>query len=154
MSSANKHVTETARIPQLQDPNHPGMQLVSKIALFSLSLFLLLFALVALAGNRVMLNFELDATARYSGQQLQVVIDEQKAAVLEPGTQVALNFDSGAPILATISQLGSPVKGRISMVVWTENEDLDPLSEGSNAQDISLKVQQSLKEFMLSKLFP
>ena len=154
MSSANKHITETAVIPHLQDPKHPGRQLVSKIALFSLSLFLLLFALMALAGNRVMLNFELDATARYSEQRLQVIIDEQKAAVLEPGTQVTLSFDSGAPILATISQLSIPVKGRISMVVLTENEGLPNLNEGSNAQDISLNVQQSLKEFMLSKLFP
>ena len=139
-------------IPQLDDPKHPGMHLVSRIALFSLSLFMLLFALLAITGNRVMLNFELDATANFQQEQLWLTMDEQKAAVFTAGNEVVIQYEDGRSINATVAQLGLPAKGKLTMLVAIRPGEDSTLQAG--ARDISLHFKQPLKDFMMGKLFP
>lgn len=146
------HRPEAAVIPQLDDPKHPGMVLVSKITLFSLSLFLLLFVLLAVAGNNVMLNFELNATASLIEEHWQVTIDVQQASVFEPGDELSISYESGETVRATVTQMGTPVKGRLTMTVTVVGSNASVLSNSANYQNISLKVQQPLKDFIFSKL--
>ena len=146
------HRPDEAVLPQLDDPKHPGMLLVSKIALFSLTLFLILFVLLAIVGNNVTLDFELNATASFTEAQLRVTIDERQASVFEPGDEVVVQFDSGPFVIAKVAEMGTPAKGRLIMIVAVADNNLPLLSNIAGTQDISLTVQQPLKDFIISKL--
>ena len=144
------HQPEAAAIPQLGDPKHPGMLLVSRIALFSLSIFLVLIALLAIAGNRVMLNFELDASADFQDGQLIVTLDEQKATVFEQGDNVGIHYEDGITVSASVSQIGLLAKGKLSLMMTLDNGEM--LNYDNEAREIGLTVQQPLKAFIMSKL--
>lgn len=150
--AGNTHRPEMAVLPQLKDPQHPGMQLVSRVAVFSLSLFLLLFVLVAIAGNRVMLDFELNAQARFADEQLWVTIDEQKASVFKPGDELIIHYENGLSLSGTVSQMGIAAKGELTMLVMVSNDKSSALEQAGGTQDIGLTIEQPLKEFIMSKV--
>lgn len=99
-----------------------------------------------------MLNFELDATAHFSQEQLWVTIDEKQASVIEPGEEVAIRYENGASVRATVSEISVPTRGEINMMVVVKGGELSSLPKEEAVQNISLSVEQPLKDFMLSKL--
>ena len=145
-----RQVVESGVLPPLQDPVHPGMRLVSRIALFSATLLALLISLVFIAGNRIVLDFELDAEAEFSVGQLLVSIDERKASAIEPGAEISILLESEVRLSATVSSVGIPDKGKVLLMVLPDFGSYT--LEEAGVFEVSLIVQQPLKDLIISKL--
>ena len=137
-------------LPRLKDPRHPGMLLVSRIALFSATLFAVLLALLAIAGERVTLDFEITADASLEGNKLIIDLEEQKATIFEMDEVVTVTLGELNYELSVIDKAPA-ADGGYTVVLSGENTGFTSTSD-TGRLTVDLLVQQSLKDFLYSKL--
>ena len=89
-------------LPRLEDPDHPGIFLISRIVLFSLALFLALISLAFYATASVSLNFELPLNGIMAQDHIVLYAETSKASVIEPGDRANVVLDNGDVIEAEV----------------------------------------------------
>lgn len=90
-------------LPGLEDPKHPGMFLISRIGLFSLALFALLFAIGSYLAATVCLDIELPLNGITKPDNGFVLYAEpSKAILIEAGQQAKVNLANGNTLEAKV----------------------------------------------------
>ncbi|TRX54824.1 hypothetical protein FNH22_18900 [Fulvivirga sp. M361] len=97
MKTNSDHHTRKAdhSLPRLEDPDHPGIFLISRIVLFSVALFLTLISLAFYATTSVSLNFELPLNGIMASDHIVLYAETSKASVIEPGDKANVVLDNG-----------------------------------------------------------
>lgn len=109
MKIGSKHTSDqngSPTLPKLQDPAHPGMILISRIGMFSLTLFTLLIATGVYMAATISLDIELSLSGVIkSGDQFVLYVETSKAMVLEPGQKAEVKLANGAMVNAEVSEV-------------------------------------------------
>ncbi|MEL7002984.1 MAG: hypothetical protein AAFN93_09660 [Bacteroidota bacterium] len=87
--------SKKSTLPPLKDPEHPGIFLISRIFLLSITLFLLLTALTAYTSYTISLDFELDLNGFVQDSHIVLYAEESKAATIRPGDKAEVSLDNG-----------------------------------------------------------
>ena len=89
-------------LPKLQDPDHPGIFLISNIVLISSALFLVLIIIAIYTMTNVSLNFELSLNGIVQSDQIVLYAEESQASMIVPGDSAHVFMNHGKVIEAEV----------------------------------------------------
>ncbi|MEO1054394.1 MAG: hypothetical protein AAFX87_27395 [Bacteroidota bacterium] len=87
MKSNNEIVTmkRTYQLPELKDPKHPGIYIISRIALFSIGLFMILGTAAYFITFNITLDFKIPLSGTVKPDHLVLYADGSEVSFIETG---------------------------------------------------------------------
>ena len=134
-------------LPRLEDPDHLGMFLISRIVLFSLALLLLLLSIAVYAAVTVGLDFELSLNGVVQSDHIVLFADESKASAIKPRDKAHVPVENDEVIKAEVMEvLMDSSKGTGSTIII-----LKPAKQA--ADPVEHYLQQSVGEPVSATVF-
>lgn len=90
-------------LPKLEDPKHPSMFLISRIGLFSVTLFVILISIGTYMANTVTLDIELSLDGVIASNEILLNAEASQATMIEPGDRAEVTLQNGAVIEAEVT---------------------------------------------------
>ena len=148
------------QLPELEDPKHPGVFLISKIVLFSVSLFVVLLVIAYYTTTSVSMDFEIPLNGVIQSENMLLYAEEEKASVITSGDKVSIKLNDGQVLEANVASIEA-TKGktgnqyRIKLEVrTTDNQISQYITEniGAPFTAVVYTTSKPLLAFMKDKL--
>lgn len=160
MDNNKLRISTYHQLPKLEDPDHPGVFLISRIVLFSIVLFIVLIAIGAYTTFNVSLDFELSFNGVVKRDHIVLYGDESKASVIEPGDKAQVFLNNGLEIEAEVIRIDtgnekSASRYHILLKAKTQSSEISQYLQGNIGDPLSATVfttSQTLWSFVKEKL--
>lgn len=111
--------TSNSVLPKLEDPKHPGMFLISRIGLFSLTLFLILISIGVYLVKTVSLDIELSLDGVIGSNEIVLYAEVSQASGIELGDKAEVTLENGAVIEAEVTEIQGNDKEKTGRFIIT-----------------------------------